>query len=261
MTTEKFSLYTATAEELAAHVDEKFRKEQMNFAEKLEKLSDLKFRLTSDGQLMLNWIDFDRRGRTPEVIAAHRRYVQAEVAWLESNPGDDLTPERVAMYVEWAKKEMPHAQELRIAALWCKEVEDWHESEPNKKSDTLLKIERKLSDRVDEIRRHLACALTLGQTELLAEINARTWRTKQRFRVQRTTAAYEELRCYRLIDFELRITKRFLLFASFDRVVSNAKTLSEVKAICGCWHTPFTVERRDGGSFVTGDGFEIIPQL
>lgn len=262
MSTTAFDIYTATPGEMAAAIDAKFRELHLNFSDKLEWLSDLKFSLTSDGQLMHNVIDFDQQGRcrTPEGIAAHRRYTGLEVAWLEANPGDDLTPDEIARHVKWARDAMPHAQELRIAVNWCKEVEEWHESEPDKKSETLRALERKLGDATDEVRRHLRSAITMAQSDFLAEVNARSHRFKRRFRLERTNRSYLELHRYRLIDFAQTEHRRRLLHASFSRSVEHAATLKEVKAICAAWHAECKVEIRDGASFVVGDGFEAVPQ-
>lgn len=256
-----FNLYTATAEELAAHIDQDMRKKEDNALKKRRELSDLKFRLSSDGQLMLNVIDFegrrDKNGRwTPETVAAHRRYVQAQIDWIEKNPGDDLTPARVEFWINYAREDLPRCAELAGAVSWVKEVEEYQENNPEvKMSATLRKLNAKLEETVNDCRRHMASALSWPDHEFLLELWNRTYRAKIRFRLM-DTRGYREKKVWQLRDVMIRGRVLF----GFEHSIRHARTLSEVKRICEIWHAPIKVETRDGSKFVVGEGFEVIPQ-
>lgn len=257
-TDQAFNLYTATAEELAAQIEITERKRKDNAIAKLKRLSDLRWEILDEHRLMLNWIDFDHRGRTPEVIAAHKRYTAAQIAWLIANPGDDLTPEHVAFLLSIARKDLPHCAELKCAVDWVKEVEEYFpEVDPEaKRSETLRKLEAKLEAAINDVRYYLTDTLYFPDAELLAEINARGWRHKRRFRLM-DTRDHAGRKVWQLRDIMIRAGG---MFATFERTIGQAKTLAEVKSICRIWDAPIKTQIRDGATFVIGDGFEIVPQ-
>ncbi len=263
----KFDLYTATAEELAAHVEREERAKENNALSKLRELSDLRSRYLDDGRLMLNWIDFDRRGRTPEVIAAHRRYAKAQIDWLEKNPGDDLTPARVAFWVQCARDGLPHLQELIAAVSWVREIEendcDDRRSESEraggseyKPSETLRRLLVKQEDAAKEVRDHLMYAMSWPDAQFMDDINARGWRRSARYKLN-------DLRDYRgrktLLLRDITQRSRVLL-NDFAKSIERAATLGEVKRLCEIFHAgAVRAERRDGATFIVGEGFEIVP--
>jgi hypothetical protein len=255
----KFDLYTATPEEIVVCVDREHRKKNNNALSKRQELSDLRWRILDENRLMLNVIDFDHKGRTPEKIAAHRRYCQAEIDWLTANPGDDLTPEVVALWRKFAREDLPRCEELKAAVTWCEEVEEYSPHDPDfKPSETLRKLRSKLSDAVADARRHLTYALALPDFDFLCALQHRSWtgRGKRWWR-------FQDLRDYRARKhWELRDLSivAFGLAQSFDSALHSCRTLAEVKRVCAIWDCPVKVERRDGASFVLGDGFEVIPQ-
>lgn len=242
----KYDYLTASSAETAEHVKAEFLKEAMNHVEKAKRLRDLTFRLTSDGQLMLNAIG----ERTPERIAATRRYVEAQVAWLKANPGDDLTPERVAMWVKWAKDDLPNLQALSSAVSWVKEVEQ-DDDEPSK---TCKALESRFERAAKEAGEHLGCALRVDQVELLHKIYARTYRFQKRFRVFNLYRSSSGP--FKLVHLTVRVGYGFY---DFGRLVEQAATLSEVRQLANIWHTAFVSSREDGVTVLRGEGIEIRP--
>lgn len=259
MTTDqpKFNLYTASAEEMAAHVAAEHRKREDNALYKLKNLSDLRFRLLSDEQLMLNWIDFENRGRTPEVIAAHRRYVQAEIDWLEANPGDDLTPERIGCWVQTAREGLPLCTELNAAVSWVKEVDEYREGDPQ--SETLRKLVSKRDEAIKDVGRQLAYALLWNDVEFLTTLDRRTHRFQRRFMILETGNFWDR-KTLSLRGVSIYVRHKRFLVSGFDYSIRNCRTIAEVKRVCAIWHTPIKVELRDGSKFVVGEGFEVVPQ-
>jgi hypothetical protein len=261
MSETKFDLYTATAAEIAAAVDADMRKQKNNAVSKLRKLSDLRWAVIDENRLMLNWIDFDHRGRTPEVIAAHKRYAQAQIDWLVANPGDDLDQATIDLWLKVARDELPLLQELDAAVNWAREVEECYEHAQREgdvePSDTLQKLIRKRDSIVEDIRNHLYYCIGLTDAEFLDKLNGNfSWRSKTRFRLVDNRGGRRD-RGIQLRD----ITQRGkVLLISMDTAILRCRTLADAKAVCRIFWAPVTSERRDGATYLVGDGFEIVPQ-
>lgn len=256
MSTDRFELFTASAEIVAQHVDADLRSKHWSHREKAKHFRHQKYRLLSEDQLMLNVI-LDRP-RSPEVVAAVRLYVESEVRWLESNPGDDLTPERVEFLARLARESLPRATGLHEAVGWVAEVEN-ESLALDQPSPTREILNRKLKEALDEISGYLADALTKADMEFLLAVQTRTARRRQRWRFERSLWASKTPMVrdsVRLVDVMLKASP---VFATLEQLVVRAASLSEAKRLCECWRTPITVSVRDDAKIVVGQGFEILP--
>jgi hypothetical protein len=161
------------------------------------------------------------------------------------------------MWRKFAREDLPHVQELKCAVTWCEEVEEYSQYDLEfKPSETLAKLRRKLSSAVDDARRHLGYCLALTDWEFLCELRNRRWHAKRRWKFNDT----RDYRARKVMDLRDLWIVESGLAANFESSLNACRTLSEVKRVCAIWDAAVTVERRDGSSFVMGDGFEVIPQ-
>jgi hypothetical protein len=245
----------AQPEALAAHVESWLRGQQMNFLRKQELLRDEQFRLKEqDFGTMLSW-SFGYRGDrnnkhlwTPEVAVAHERLVRARIAWLEANPGDDLSPESVARVMVDAQRELARAQSLEVAVEWVREVE----SEQEERSATLKNLERRLHDAKGEVTRKLERIYRREDAEFVGELYRRCSRMRsiQRWRHQLERGG--EAWPHRLVWLDFGLS-RMSSDRTFDFAVRAAKSIREVRRLLSIWHVESRVVVEDGVKIVVGD--------
>lgn len=285
----KFDVMTASPAEIAAHVETVFRAEHWNHIRKAEKLADFNFALSSDGQLQYQiraaraWSDVSAVALlSPEELAAHKNLWLARRDWLLNNPGDDLPAEVCAAAIKNALRGCGRVAELRSAADWCREVDEYSEhyapgEKPMEKTPTHAKISKRLSEAIEEVRDQLVSVLTREEVAFVIEVANRSWRTHERFWLQTSTdrdCHGASVAAFRLHEVELRgrygaragaggFTLGGFWSANFERCIRNARTLAEARRLCAVWRTPVKVCQTAAGRIVlaeeqTGDGAQVF---
>jgi hypothetical protein len=238
---------------LAAAVEADLRGRALNFLLKQELLRDEKFRLRDADQLSWSFRYKSSAANmsrwTPEVAAAHERLVRARIDWLEANPGDDLTPERVASVMSDARRELEIARSLGAAVTWVGEIEgDCLGIE--ERSETRKALDRRLDEAKREVSRVLGRILRREDMEFVAELYARgnRMRSPRRWRLEWDRGAWPHKLVW--LDFGL---SRYSPLRQFEYVVAAARSLREIRRLFALWHTECQVMVVDGFKVVVGD--------
>lgn len=190
-------------------------------------------------------------GITPEEKTARRNrwlenYARYE-AFQELEKECHLTPERRAQLQQKAIEKRAAWARYAFAADLAANIESDRGLEQSQTARLMAEFAK---ERLAEVAEPLAYALTQDDIELLHSINSS--RRNRRFRVIRTRGSEE----FTLPDVELKVP---YCYANFVRIAEHARTLADLKQICAMWAAPCRVERREEGSVVIGDCFEIVP--
>lgn len=223
------------------------REQKMNPVEKRSEASSLLDKIRNLPSAFEPGLPANEKTTRERVRAEHwARYH----AFRELGNEDNLTPERRAMLLERARKEMPRLAHYSAAVGLVEDIESDHGVEQSF-------AHRKLKEWRDDARQvvtdYLSDAPSGEQIQFLATFHGRSYR-RRRFRVV-FTEAYP--RRTLLVDVPVRAP---YVLQDFQDAVRHAATLKEIKALCAVWAAPSRVERRDSGAVVIGEGFEIHPQ-
>lgn len=236
----------AWSDELA----ERLREEGLNHISKREAAADLRRRLPSDVLLMENVIG----GPTPERITAMRAHCAAKLAWLEANPGDDLTPERVKRCMDICRDELVPLTELHKALHWVEEIEN-NSMMLEQKSPTRKAIESRIYHEERTACRWLERCVTEEDSEFLSVLASRSYRARERFRLSRDKSLGSRGGVMLFIDLSPRLTA---VAAGLESALARCRTLADVKRLMAVFQTPCRVVTEDGERVVVGEGFRIF---
>jgi hypothetical protein len=238
---------------LAAHGEATLRGRALNFLCKQELLRDEQFRLEGVGQLSWGFGYCPSAGNmsrwTPEVATAYERLVRARIEWLQANPGDDLTPERVAKVMADARRGLELARSLDVAVTWIGEIEgDCLGLE--ERSETRKALEKRLDEARREVTLELGRILRREDAEFVAGLYGRWHRMRcpRRWRLEWDRGAWPHRLTW--LDFGL---SRLSSYQKFEHTAAAAKSLREVRRLFAIWHTECRVVERDGVKVVVGD--------
>jgi hypothetical protein len=183
-----------------------------------------------------------REGRRRELWAQYH-------AFRELAGEDHLTPERRAMLLERARKELPRLARYSAALGIVEDIEAEHDVE---ESFARRKLKEWRDDSREVVTDYLSEALSGEQIRFLSGFHGRAFR-RIRFRVVFTD---DYPRRTLLVDVPVRAP---YVLQDFQDSVKHAATLKKIKALLAIWDVSFRVERREIGAVVVADGFEIHP--
>lgn len=250
--TERFSIETATAEEIRDFATSELAAEQLNSHEKLRRRSDLRFALSSPGQTQ-----FQARMRRDGFADENNRFTEAQtnawetyfhacLEWLTLHQGDEMPAEEIARRVEWLRRDCPKISRLRDSLSDVMDADDFNphawrrEGEtPQNPTPTHEKIARKLSDAIKEMANGLLEIMTAADLATVRELGKIHIRRSRKFIVERMSGDCVEV--FRLIDVPLSSVHPGLWSAQFERCVEEARTLADCKRVCAAWHAPIDV--------------------
>ncbi len=248
--------YDFTPESMAAAAEIELREKGMNFLRKQELLRDEKFRLRDEAQLRWS-CGFGRSEMrdqwTPEVAAYYRAKVEASIAWLEANPGDDLPPARVERLMGLVRRAQAEAERLCHAVEWVQEVED-NCLELEAKSRTRECLEKKFYEAKREVTSCLGDLVRKEEMDFVCAMSQRWFsrRSLRRWRVYRD----EHYPRLLLTDFAIAPAR----CVEFENIVGAAKSLKDVKRLLAVWHMDCRVVEEDGAKIVQSEGgLRIVP--
>lgn len=172
----------------------------------------------------------------------------------ETESVSDLTTERRTYWHSSARKDLPDWQSYSHALYHVRTIEEENLGleEPSRTHAALKERERSAAYQVGDA---LSFALESHEIELLRAIAHGRGGARRRFRVVRTLGGYP--RPLRMIDAPVRAP-----FARFDFewYATRAKTQTEIRLLLRMWATEYRAERREQGTVIVGDGFEVIAQ-